>query len=246
MSEEQRLDEQLLSHEAEKRLSDQLDKVEKINVDVHTDIFKVFQGQADGVSVAGKGLEIQDIRIEDLRLETDNIAVNPLSALFGQVELNQPVNTTARAVLTETDLNRALKSKYIRSQMQNFELNVDGDIVCLQLQEIQVALPVDGKISLIGRVLIREKGKTAPLSFTAIACPRTQNKPIMLENFTCTEGDGISLPIVVALMNRVKELVELPYFQLEDMAFRIRSMDVQKGRIILLLDALLRKIPEHQ
>jgi hypothetical protein len=243
MSEEQRLEEQMLSHEAKKQLSQQLDKAEKIDVDIQTDFLKLLQGLADGVSVEGQGLVKEDIRIQEIKLQTDNVAVNPFSVLFGQVELNQPVNTTARIVMTEEDINRALTSKFVRSKMQNFELNVDGEIVGLQPQEIQIHLLDGGQMAFTGKVLLKEKGNTRSISFTAQVCPRTKDKPIILESFKCTQGEGISLEVVVALMQKVKELVNLPYYEYEKTVFCIRNMDVQKGSMILLVDARLKQIP---
>ncbi|NJM70098.1 MAG: DUF2993 domain-containing protein [Scytonema sp. RU_4_4] len=243
MSEEQRIEEQMLSQEAERQLSKQLDKVEKVDVDVQTDLLKIFQGQADGVSVEGQGLVKQDIRVQEIKLQIDNVAINPLSVLFGQLELNQPVNTTARIVLTEADINRALTSDFVRSKMQNFELNVDGEIVGLQPQEIQINLLDNGKMTLTGKVLLTEKANTRPLSFTALVCPRTEYKPIMLENFNCTQGEGISLEVVVALVQKIKELVNLPYLKYENTVFSIRNMEVQKAIMTLLVDARLTQLP---
>ncbi|MEH2136047.1 LmeA family phospholipid-binding protein [Nostoc sp.] len=101
MPDEQRLEEGFISQEAEKRISEKLDGAEKIEIDVQTDLLKIVQGQADGVSFAGKGLMIQeDIRIQEIKLQTDSININPLSALFGQIELSEAVNATARIILT--------------------------------------------------------------------------------------------------------------------------------------------------
>jgi hypothetical protein len=246
MLEQQKIEEQMLSQVAEKTLTQQMDSSENIEVDVQTDLLKIIQGEVDGVSFAGQGLVIKNIRIQELVLQTDGVSVNPLSALFGQVELNKPVNATARVVLTEVDINNALKSNYIRSQMQDFPLNVDGRIVNLQPQEIQIYLPGNGKMAFNGKILVKEKDKTQSLCFAAMASPRTQDKPVMLENFNCTEGEGIALDIVVALMEKVKELLELPYFVFEDMVVRVKEMKVQKGSIILLVEAYVKNLPSVQ
>lgn len=243
MSEEQRLEEQMLSQEAERQISKQLDGAEKIDVDVQTDLLKMFQGQADGVSVTGRGLVMRGIRVQDIKLQTDSLAINPLSVLFGQIELNQPVNTSARVVLTEADINHALTSEFVRSKMPNFELNVDGEIVGLQPQEIQIHLIDNGKMAFTGKVLLTEKGKARTVGFTAQVCPRTEHKPIMLESFNCTQGEGISLEVVVALMQKVKELVNLPYLQFDDVVFRVKNMEVQKSSMTLLVDARVTQIP---
>jgi len=244
MPDEQRLDEQLLSQEAERRVSEQLDDVEKINIDVRTDLLKVIQGEVDGVSLTGQGLVIkEDIRVQEIKLQTDSIAINPFSALFGQIELNQPVNTSARVVLTEADINRALTSDFVRSKWQNFDLKVNGKIVSFTPQKIEVFLPGNGKMEFRGKVLLKEMGNTRPLAFVAMIRPRTHSQPIMLESFSCTEGDGMLLETVVVLMQKVEELVNLPSFELEDMIVSVKSLEVEKGSLTLITEVKVRQIP---
>ncbi|QKQ76590.1 DUF2993 domain-containing protein [Nostoc sp. TCL240-02] len=244
MPDEHRLEEQFLSQEAERRISEKLDEAEKIEIDVQTDLLKIIQGQADGVSVVGQGLVIKEnIRVQEIHLQTDSIAINPFSALFGQIELNQPVNTIARIILTETDINRTLASDFVNSQMQDFDLDVDGKIVSFEAQKIEIFLPGDGKIESRGRVLLKEKGNTRVLGYTAIACPRTHSQPAMLESFNCTEGGGISIEVVTALMQKAKELMNIPYFKWEDMVFHIKDIKVGIGSLILMVETQVKQIP---
>ncbi|MEH2144715.1 LmeA family phospholipid-binding protein [Nostoc sp.] len=244
MPDDNRLEEKFLSQEAEKKISEKLDEAEKIDIDVQTDLLKIVQGQADGVSVSGQGLVIkEDIRIQEIKLQTDSIAINPFSALFGQIELNEAVNAIARIVLTEVDMNRTLASDYVNSQMQNFDFDVDGEIVSFDLQKIQVFLPGEGKIECRGRLLLTEKGNTRPLAYTALLRPRTHSQPAMLESFNCTEGEGVSIELVTALMQKVKELMNLPYLKWEDMAFKIKDIKVEKGSLTLLVETQVKQIP---
>ena len=244
MQDEQRLEEQAVSKAAEMQMSSQLDQADKIEVDVQTDLWKLIQGQVDGVSFSGKGLVVKkDIRLEELVLQTDKVDINLFSAIFGEIELNQPVKSIARVVLKEADINRAMTSNYIRSQMPTFDLNVDGEIVSLKPQEIQMFLPGDGKMKFEGTVSIQEKGNTNQLSFTALIRPSTQTQPIMLESFNCTQGDGISLEIVTALIQKVKELVNLPYIKLEGIALQVKKMDVQKESITTVVETYIKQIP---
>ncbi|MEP0778273.1 DUF2993 domain-containing protein [Microcoleus sp. ZQ-A2] len=115
MPDEPRLEEQALSEAAEMAITAQLDEVENIDVEVHTDLLKMVQGQADSVSIAAQGVVMQkDIRVQEMEVQTDRIAIDLLRTIFGQVELEKPLDATARVVLTEQDLNRALDSDYIR------------------------------------------------------------------------------------------------------------------------------------
>ena len=244
MQEEHNLEEKVLSQSAEMIVSQALDEVEKIDINVQTDLFKILQGQADGVLFAGEGLVIQeDIRVQEIKLQTDSIDINPLTALFGKIELNESVNAVGHIVVTEVDINRALTSDLIRTQMQNLELNVDGDIVSFEPQKIQVFLPGEGKIECKGKVLLKEMGNTRPFAYTALIRLRTHSQPAMVESFNCTEGEGISIELITALMQKAKELMNLPSLKWQDMAFKIKDIKVEKGSLTLMVETQVKQIP---
>jgi len=244
MPEERRLEEQLISQEAERRLSNQLDEAEQIDVDVHTDLFKIVQGQADGVSLSGQGLVIKEnIRVQEIKLQTDSIAVNPLSAIFGQIELNAPVNAIARIVMTESDINQALNSDFVRNSANHYDLNVEGEIVSFQIQNMQLSLPGDSKIQFQGLIQIKEKGNIRLLSFTARFRPRTHANPIILESFDCHQREGMTFEVALALMQKVKELINLPSFTWNGTKCKIINMEVKQHKLMLLIETQMRQIP---
>ncbi|MES1024696.1 DUF2993 domain-containing protein [Gloeocapsa sp. BRSZ] len=243
MLDDTRLEEQAISKAAEIGLSSQIEQAEAINVEVKTDLWKILQGQADAVAIAGEGVVLQkDIRVQHMELSTDKIDINPFSALLGQVELNQPVQANARLVMSQDDLNRALNSDYVLHQAQ-FDLDVDGEKVNLEMQQMHLALPGNNKMVFDGKAVLQEKGTTRQIAFHATARPRTQTEPVMLEGFTCTEGDGISLEFTAALMQKVKEIVNSAYINLDTMALRVSNMEVQQGSILLQAQALVRELP---
>ncbi|MEP0881604.1 DUF2993 domain-containing protein [Trichocoleus sp. ST-U3] len=246
MTDEPRLEEQALSQAVEMGLSSQMDSVENINVDVRTDLLKMAQGKANSVSVEGRGLAIQkDIRVQEMELHADNIAINLFDAIFGQIKLNHPLDATARVVLTEKDINRALNSDYIRSKFQSMELNADGQLVTLEPQELEMHLPGEGKMEFSGKMLLHDVDKARQVGFAAVVRPRTSSTPILLEGFSCNPGQGISLELTIALMEKLGELANLPYFDLQGMAIRIKEMDVQEGSLTLYTEAYIKQIPDQ-
>jgi hypothetical protein len=128
-------------------------------------------------------------------------------------------------------------------RLQNFDLDVDGRIVIFEAQKIEIFLPGDGKIECRGRVLLKEMGNTRLLGYTAIARPRTHSQPAMLESFNCTEGEGISIEVVTAFMQKVKQLMNIPYFKWEHTAFTIKEIEVQKGNLILMIEVQMKQMP---
>ena len=244
MSDSPRLDEQAIAQAAQLGLSSQLDSAEKLDVDVRTDLLKVIQGQADAVNISGQGLVLQaDIRVQEMELHLDKVAINPLSALFGQIELTHPVDAIAKFVVTQEDLNHTLSSDYVKNQMPKLELNVDGQIVTMAMQQIELLLPSEGKIAVNGSALLTEMGTTRLLGFNAIIRPRTGNMPILIESFSCQDGQNISLELAVAFLEKMKQLTQLPFIELEKMAIRIKELEVHPGKLTLYTEAHVSKIP---
>jgi hypothetical protein len=240
-----KLDEQAISKAAEIGLSSQLDEAEKIDVDVKTDLVKAVQGQVDSVAIAGQGLVIQkDIRVQEMELHTDSIDINPLSALFGQIELNQSVDATARLVLTEQDINRALNSDYMLSKLQKLELNVEGKTVVIEPQQLELHLPDDGKMVFNAKAILHDEiGKTKSIGFAATILVKTGAQSLLMEGFNCSPNQGISLELAITFMQKIKELVNLPYIELETMVLRVKDVDVQKGSLTLHSEAHVSQLP---
>jgi len=246
MQDEPRIEEQALNAAAELGLSSQLDEAEKIDIDVKTDLLKMVQGQADEVTVAGQGLVMQkDIRVQEMELQIDSVAINPLSALFGHIELNQPTDAAARLVLTEQDINRALNSEYVGNKIQNLELNVEGKRVLIEPQQMELHIPSAGKMVFDAQTLLHnEAGETEQISFHAVLLVKTGKQPLLMEGFSCSPSQGISIELALAFMQKLKELVNLPYYELDGMALRVRDVEVQQGRLTLHADAHISQIPE--
>ncbi|MBV9385002.1 MAG: DUF2993 domain-containing protein [Chroococcidiopsidaceae cyanobacterium CP_BM_ER_R8_30] len=245
MSDDLRLEEQVLSQAAAIGLSSQLDGVESIDVDVRTDLLKIVQGQADSISLVGQGLVIQkDIRVQEIELQVDRVAIAPLSALLGKIELNEPLDADARLLLTEEDINRALNSDYIHSKIKPLELEVkDQPAVLLEMQQMELHLPGEGRMIFNGKMLMHQQNESQQVSFTSAFLPRTLSQPVILENFQCLEGGGTSLEITLAMLTKIRELVNLPYFDLETMILQIKDLEVHQGSLIIHAAARIRQLP---
>lgn len=244
MSEEPRLEEQALSKVAETQLSNQMAAAKEIDVGIHTDLTKIIQGQVDSVSVRGKGLVTQqDLHVQEVELHTGQININPLSALFGKLELTQPIDSTGRIVVTEVDINQSLNSDYIRSKLAPLQLNVDGRIVPLEFQPpMELHLSGNSKMVFSSNIQVLEGGNQ-PVRFTGVMYPRTHEHPVLMEGFSFEAGQAMPLEIMVAFMEKLKELVNLPYLEFNGMAFRIREMEVHKGSVTLQVEAHINQLP---
>jgi hypothetical protein len=244
MHEMPKLEEQAVSKVIETTIASQVDAVEEIDVDIQTNLLKLILGKADAIELAGKGLVMQkDIRLQEIGVSVNHVDIDPLKIFLGQLELDKPVDATAKVVITEPDLNRALNSEYVLKKTRNLKLDVDGEIAILEMQQMNFQLPGDNKMIFTGKTLLHNKGETQPIDFTATFRPRTQQQPIIVENFQCDRGQGIPFAISVVLMQKIKQWIELPYFDLEGIAMKVEEMVVQTGQLALRSQIRMKHLP---
>ncbi|WP_392532420.1 DUF2993 domain-containing protein [Nostoc sp. C117] len=234
MPENSGIGEQALNKAAEIGLSSQLDEVENLDVNIKTDPLKLLQGQVDTVVIQGEGLVMQkDLRMEELEMQMSSVAINPLSVAFGKIELTQPTEANARVVLTEADINRAFNSEYVRSQLQNQKIHVNGEVRTIEPQDVDFRLPGDEKVVLNASVKLVETGENQQVVFSAVPWINANGKSVSLENVEYGESEEISPELTKALIDQTSEILNLSHFDLEGMSLQINQLKVEVGKLTL-------------
>lgn len=236
--------EQVLNRAAEIGLSSQLDDAENIDIDIQGDLLQLVQGEANSVILKGEGLVTsQDLRLEELELQTDSIAINLISAVLGKVELAHPTNISVRVVLTTADLNRALNSNVLRNQLRQLEFPVNNEVMTIQLQQAQCYLPGNGKLVLQGEILVHLTDKTQLAAFRVGFRSRAEGQYIALEEGNYQEGKDLPLELTTALLVKSNQLLHQRYFESEDVSISLKKLRVEKDKIMLWLNAYVNRIP---
>lgn len=237
------LGEQALSKAAEVGLTSQLDAVERLDVKVKTDPLKAVQGELDSVAIEGEGMVMQqDLRVEEIDVQTGSIAINPLAAAFGKIELQRPTDASAYVVLTEQDINRAFNSQYLREKLQNLAVQVDGKLVTINTQQVDFQLP-DGKVSINARIAPQETGETQQVSFSAVPEIDASGQQIQLKDIEYAEGKEVSPELTQALLDKTSELLDLRNFELEGMSLQLQGFDIESGKLTLNAVANVTRFP---
>ena len=238
------LGEQAIDKVAEIAIASKLDESETLSVTVDTDPGQLAQGSVEAVAVEGKGLVMQqDLRVEDLQIHIKDIAVNPLTAMFGKIELNGPAFGTARAVLTESDLNRAFNSEYISRKLNNLKVTVDGKLLTIDVQTMECQLLQTGKIAINAEVLVRETASTEKIYFTAKPQLEAGGWAISLQDVEYPENKEFSPEFTAALADKAGEVLNLRNFELEGMSLRVQQLNVEAGLLTLQAEAKVEQFP---
>lgn len=238
------LGEQALNKAAEIGLSSQLDAVENLDVSIKTDPLKLVQGQVDTVTIEGEGLVMQkDLRMEEIEMQINSVAINPLSAAFGKIELTKPTVGSARVVLTEADINRAFNSEYVRSKLQSQKIHIQGQSMTISPQNVEFRLPGEGKVALNASIVLVENGENHQVAFSAIPRVNTNGTTVSLENVEYGEDEEISPELTQALIDQTSEILNLSNFDLEGMSLRVKRLEVEVGKLTLQAEAYVEQIP---
>ena len=236
--------EQALNKAAEIGLSSQLDEVEKLDVEIQTDPLKLIQGQVEAVTIEGEGLVMQkDLRVEELEMEMGSVAINPIGAALGKIELTKHTKASTRVILTEDDINRAFNSEYVRTQLQNQRIDINGQSSTIIAQNIELHLLIDGKISLKAKVLLKETNQLEEVGFSAVPIISDNGQTVSLEKVEFINNKEISPELTKALVEQTSEILNLSNFDLEGMTLKIQHLEVQQGKLTLQAEAYVEQIP---
>ncbi|KAF3883721.1 MULTISPECIES: LmeA family phospholipid-binding protein [Nostocales] len=238
------LGEHALNKAAEIGLSSQLDEVENLDVNIQTDPFKLIQGEVDSVTIEGEGLVMQkDLRMQEMEMHTGSVAINPLSAAFGKIELTKPAKGTARVVLTQEDINRAFNSDYVRSQLQEQKIHINGQSRTIVTQQVDFRLPGNNKVTLSANVILKETNENHKVAFSAVPKVSGNGQTVSLENVEYAETQEVSPELTKALVNATSKILNLSNFDLEGMTLRIKQLEAEQGKLIIQAEAFVEQIP---
>ncbi|MBD0269060.1 MAG: DUF2993 domain-containing protein [Cyanobacteria bacterium Co-bin8] len=237
------LGDQAISKAVEMGLSTQLDDAEKLDVDVRTNPGSLMKGEVDSVEIEGKGMVMKgELRTEKLTVQTGNIAVNPLKAAFGQIELTRPTDASTVMLLKEDDIERAFNSEYIKNKLQNLEINVDGQPVRVNTQRVEFKLPGEGKVAIAADVTLAETGESKHLAFTAVPKMALSGQQVELQEVQPTTGGDVSA-LTNCLVESAQELLDLRNFEVPGMDLCLNRVDIRQGEMELKADARITEFP---
>lgn len=239
------LGEQALSKVAEVGIASQLDEVEELNVDIRSNPLKVIQGEVDSVAIEGKGMVVnEDLRMETMEIKTSSVSIDPMKAMFGNLALTHPTDAEARIVLTESDLNRAFNSDFLRPKLRNLKMQMNGKQITLDIQEAYVQLPGEGKLALESKFLVQESSEVKEMASVVVPKLIKNEQRIELE-ILATESEGLTTELATAVLEQLTTLLDLKNFEIPGMTLQLKQFDVEKGQIVMFANTRITEIPSE-
>jgi LmeA-like phospholipid-binding len=234
---------QALSKVVEIGIATQLDHSEQIDVDIRTNPGNFIKGKVDSVEISGKGLVVkQDLRVETITISTDEVSINPLSAVFGNIELTHPTAAEARIILTEADINRAFSCNYIQTKLRGLQMDMDGQPVTIDMQEVTLDLPGENKFIIAVTFLIKEPNEVKSFSATAIPQIHENGNRISLE-ILAAAGQGLTLKLIMVIFEQLTALLDLRNFNMPGVALQLHQLEAQPGQLVIHAKTQISQFP---
>jgi hypothetical protein len=236
--------EQALNKIAEMALASQLEEVERLEVQLKTDLSQLAHGEVDSIAINLNGLVIQpDLGLEELKLQINRITVKPLSAIFGKIKLTQPAKGTIRIVINENNLTRAFNSESFHKHLHQMQSFVEDKRVAIHLQQVKCCLLADGNLAFNSELILDKTGEARAFAFTATPRIGTDGQGIVLQNVHYVEGKELPLELTAVLVAQVSEVLSLRNFEQKGMSLRIQHLDVTTGKLTLQAAAYIQQFP---
>ena len=234
--------EQAISKAVKTGFESQLDEVESLDVEIHTDPVKLTQGQIDKAVIEGKGLVIQnDLRTESLKVEANSVDISMLQAALGKIELDQPADASAQVVLKAEDLQKAFESDYVKRKLRGQKIDLpSGERVTTDVSNVQFTMPEDGKIALAADVMLIEKVETHHISFSAKPQLIEEGQVITLVDIDYDEATNDMPELTQSLVNSTQDLLDLRNFEVGDMTLQFERLEVKSNKLIIYAEANIR------
>jgi len=237
------LTEEALNRLMELGISSRFDQVDELEADVRSNPVKLLQGELESADVIGKGLVIkQDLRTADLSVKSNGIAIDPIKAAVGDIELTRPTHATIAVTLIEEDIERALNSSYIAEKLQKLKFIANDQLTRLRPKQVTVRLPGNGKVELAADVLLTETGDTQRIAFSSLPKLFSDGHHIQFEQVE-VDTENASQVLTENLVKTLNQLLDLRNFTLSGMELQLQKMDIQAGKMQVITAAQLNEFP---
>lgn len=234
--------EQAISSAAETLIKSQLDSVDSLNIEVHTDPLKLTQGKLDSLLVVGKGLVIQnDLRTEDLSLQTGPVDISMMKIATGTFALDEPADAEARVVLKPEDVQKAFNGSFVKQKMRGQKVELSsGEKVTTDASNVKFTIPEAGRIAVEADVMLIEKVETHHIAFSAKPKLVEEGQGVTLEDVQYDESGNDMPELTRSLIASTQDLLDFRTFDIGDMTIQFTQLDVQPEQLVFQANANIR------
>jgi hypothetical protein len=238
------LGEKTINKIAEVALSTQLEKTEKLRVKVKTDPNLLAQGTLESLVIYCQGLIVENaLRMEAIKITLNSIAVSPLKALMGNIQLTKPSQGKACVLLTEADITQVFDREISKNKSKNTQVFINEKAVNISLHKVNCQLLETGKILIEGIVKLEDirEFKQVSLQITPKICQLGNG--VILDDIEYLQETDLSSILLNPILEEAKNIFNLKNFKVDGFSLKVQQFNISQGSLQLQAEAGMTHFP---
>ncbi len=240
------LGETTINRIAEKAFKSQVQEAQKLNVSVKIDRKSLKKGILESIIIDGHGLIMRrGLSLEQMNISLNEIGVNPIKALMGNIQLTQPSQGKACIVLNERDIETALNLAYLNESEHQYYININGDPVAVKFNGVSCRIFGEKRVQVEAKLYLENRNtiETICLVFKPVIC--NSGTGIFLEDLECTQGKNLSPMVIDALISQISFIFNLNHFVIDGISLDVNNLNYQEEKITLSALAKITHLPNQ-
>jgi hypothetical protein len=239
------LKQQLINKAAETAIATSVQSVGNIDVNLDSDIPQLLQGETTSLKIVGeKIIAVKDIQLEKIDITAQNLSLNLTQAILGKITFEQPGNFQVKLVFTQSDCDRLLNSEYVRTLLQNLTLDIPQQPATFHLEQSACNFEPDGKLSLITTIVLNKEQQIKTVRMKIALQFYQAGLGINLIESRYLGDQTFDLDELVAIMNKIRDLLYLRHFANDDLAFNITNIQIENQQLLIKGDSQIKRLPD--
>jgi hypothetical protein len=221
---------------AEMALARQIKYAEKVSVKVKTDPEKLAKGFLESMTISGEGLRLNSsLRVQEMKLKINEIAVHPLKALMGNIQLLQPSLGTILVILNEKDLVQFLRDQKWSETLEHELLSY------LSIQQVSGQISEQGQISVTTQLKVKSTGKIQEVLLKAIPTIDLSSEIVLKEIQQI--DDQLSALVNQIILKELRQVLNFNSLYIDGLDYKMQQLTFQPGQLILQGIATMSRFP---
>ncbi|MBE9039410.1 LmeA family phospholipid-binding protein [Oscillatoriales cyanobacterium LEGE 11467] len=239
---------QAVNKAAEFIFATRIDSANHLAVEVNADPERISRGAVDSIWLSADEVALSpNFRVEKLEIEIANIAIDPMRALLGNVELTQPSQGKTCILLTDENFGYTLSSQKVRERLKAQDFGFSEALGTLNLERVECRIKSDRTIEVDAEVISNGTGRKQKFSFEYALSFHPASFKVMtiaLEESKSNIKDGeLFLQLREFMLDRISELLNLAHFRLDGVTVKVSHLEVREGTIELQAKLEIQQIP---
>ncbi len=239
MSESTGIGTKVINQLAEASVRSQFDDVDELSVEVETSPQALAGGEVSSITIDGTGIDqANQVRTDELHIETGSITVNPWKAAIGSIELKDTVEAIATMTFTISDINKALNSDGFRHGFASACSAVRESTVPVNLQSAQVEHQDDG---ICVRATLSEAGQEREMSLHTQPVVASDGRSLAFRPVQ-QPSDGVDA-IAACFIQQLEDLFDVRHLALDSSIVTIQEVKLAPDGLIVHSDVQIQELP---